>query len=105
MKQTLIVCLLTTHLIVKSQQNRIELVTRPAGYQARRLNIRDEETGGFVHTINGTACAVPRMIMALVEQVWSLTQHYYVSFIQSSGFYKQHYQGLRLLLFAVALEF
>lgn len=37
-------------------------------YQARRLNIRDEETGGFVHTINGTACAVPRMIMALVEQ-------------------------------------
>ena len=63
-------------------------MTRPADYQARRLNIRDEETGGFVHTINGTACAVPRMIMALVEQVWSLTQHCNVSFILSSGFYK-----------------
>ena len=36
-------------------------------YQSRRLNIKDEE-GRFVHTINGTACAVPRMIMALVEQ-------------------------------------
>ena len=37
-------------------------------YQSRRLNIRDADTGTFVHTINGTACAVPRMIMAIVEQ-------------------------------------
>jgi len=36
-------------------------------YQSRRLNIRDEN-GKFAHTINGTACAVPRMIMAIVEQ-------------------------------------
>ena len=36
-------------------------------YQSRRLNIRDER-GQFVHTINGTACAVPRMIMAILEQ-------------------------------------
>ena len=42
MKETLIVCLLTTHLIVKSQQNRIELVTRPAVHQPP---VHEEEDG------------------------------------------------------------
>jgi seryl-tRNA synthetase len=37
-------------------------------YQSRRLNIRDSTSGQFCHTINGTACAVPRMIMAICEQ-------------------------------------
>ena len=37
-------------------------------YQARRLNIRDSEMGQFCHTVNGTACAVPRMLMAICEQ-------------------------------------
>lgn len=48
-------------------------------YQARRLNIRyrpaggDAERGGkkaplrFVHTLNATACAVPRMLIAILE--------------------------------------
>lgn len=39
-------------------------------YQARRLNIRYRETQGdnrFVHTLNATACAVPRMIIAILE--------------------------------------
>lgn len=39
-------------------------------YQARRLNIRYREDQGdnrFVHTLNATACAVPRMIVALLE--------------------------------------
>ncbi|XP_062620947.1 serine--tRNA ligase, mitochondrial-like [Saccostrea cucullata] len=40
-------------------------------YQSRRLNIkyRDTEREGPVHveTVNGTACAVPRLIMAIVE--------------------------------------
>eukprot|EP00180_Rhodochaete_pulchella_P001469 Plantae.Rhodophyta-Rhodochaete_pulchella.ctg22793.p1 GENE.Plantae.Rhodophyta-Rhodochaete_pulchella.ctg22793~~Plantae.Rhodophyta-Rhodochaete_pulchella.ctg22793.p1 ORF type:complete len:473 (-),score=58.45 Plantae.Rhodophyta-Rhodochaete_pulchella.ctg22793:249-1532(-) len=39
-------------------------------YQARRLNIRYRESKGdnrFVHTLNGTACAVPRMIVAILE--------------------------------------
>ncbi|KAI5748245.1 hypothetical protein M8J77_023434 [Diaphorina citri] len=35
-------------------------------YQARRLNIRTED-GKFAHTLNGTACAIPRLLMALVE--------------------------------------
>mmetsp|Transcript_7123 Transcript_7123/g.21735 ORF Transcript_7123/g.21735 Transcript_7123/m.21735 type:complete len:469 (+) Transcript_7123:54-1460(+) len=39
-------------------------------YQARRLNIRYREGTGdnrFVHTLNGTACAVPRIIVAILE--------------------------------------
>uniref|UniRef100_A0A182NC43 serine--tRNA ligase n=1 Tax=Anopheles dirus TaxID=7168 RepID=A0A182NC43_9DIPT len=40
-------------------------------YQARRLGIRvrnatDERTA-FAHTVNGTACAIPRMLIALLE--------------------------------------
>lgn len=34
-------------------------------YQSRRLGIKSEK--GYVHTINGTACAVPRLILALLE--------------------------------------
>ncbi|XP_065833627.1 serine--tRNA ligase-like [Oscarella lobularis] len=41
-------------------------------YQARRLDIRYEQNIGrgkrkFVHTVNGTACAVPRTILAILE--------------------------------------
>lgn len=39
-------------------------------FQSRRLNIRYKHSDGnlqFAHTVNGTACAVPRMVMALLE--------------------------------------
>jgi len=36
-------------------------------YQARRLGVRDQG-GRYCHTVNGTACAVPRMIIAICEQ-------------------------------------
>ena len=44
-------------------------------FQARRLNVRyrarDQGSGGtkvrFVHTLNGTACAIGRMIIAIIE--------------------------------------
>ncbi|XP_028173552.1 serine--tRNA ligase, mitochondrial [Ostrinia furnacalis] len=38
-------------------------------YQSRRLHIKYEENKVFkyVHTLNGTACAVPRMLISLVE--------------------------------------
>eukprot|EP00276_Gloeochaete_wittrockiana_P004204 CAMPEP_0184659454 /NCGR_PEP_ID=MMETSP0308-20130426/29648_1 /TAXON_ID=38269 /ORGANISM="Gloeochaete witrockiana, Strain SAG 46.84" /LENGTH=465 /DNA_ID=CAMNT_0027099277 /DNA_START=167 /DNA_END=1564 /DNA_ORIENTATION=+ len=38
-------------------------------YQSRRLNIRYKAEDGtrFVHTLNGTACAVPRMIVSILE--------------------------------------
>lgn len=39
-------------------------------YQSRRLNIKfksNDGSLGYVHTVNGTACAVPRMLIALLE--------------------------------------
>ncbi|KAJ1980654.1 Serine--tRNA ligase, mitochondrial [Dimargaris verticillata] len=39
-------------------------------YQARRLNIRCRSSQGpveFAHTLNGTACAIPRLIIAILE--------------------------------------
>lgn len=38
-------------------------------YQARRLGIkyRDNDKFDFVHTLNGTACAIPRMLISIVE--------------------------------------
>lgn len=38
-------------------------------YQSRRLHIKytDNNTTNYVHTLNGTACAVPRMLIALLE--------------------------------------
>jgi seryl-tRNA synthetase len=43
--------------------------TNATDYQARRLSIRYRHAAGtrLVHTLNGTACAVPRMIVALLE--------------------------------------
>jgi len=43
--------------------------TNATDYQARRLRIRFRDGSGtrLVHTLNGTACAVGRMIVALVE--------------------------------------
>lgn len=40
-------------------------------FQSRRFNARTKNTTGrvFVHTLNGTACAVPRMIIAIMEQM------------------------------------
>ncbi|XP_059174325.1 serine--tRNA ligase, mitochondrial-like [Physella acuta] len=40
-------------------------------YQSRRLNIKYRSPSGtlkHVHTVNGTACAVPRMIISILEQ-------------------------------------
>lgn len=34
-------------------------------YQARRLNIKFDDE--FAHTVNGTACAIPRMLIAIIE--------------------------------------
>ncbi|KXN70785.1 serine-tRNA ligase [Conidiobolus coronatus NRRL 28638] len=42
-------------------------------YQSRRLNIRlpkqsTQKSPQFVHTLNGTACAIPRIIVSILEQ-------------------------------------
>lgn len=38
-------------------------------FQSRRLNIKCETPNGVLHahTVNGTACAIPRMIISLIE--------------------------------------
>lgn len=38
-------------------------------YQSRRLNIKyiNDNKLKYVHTLNGTACAIPRMLIALLE--------------------------------------
>lgn len=36
-------------------------------YQSRRLNIKIDATDEFAHTVNGTACAIPRMLIAIIE--------------------------------------
>lgn len=38
-------------------------------YQSRRLNIKSKEGTDlkYVHTLNGTACAIPRMLISLFE--------------------------------------
>ena len=40
-------------------------------FQSRRLNCRMKcgPNRVFVHTLNGTACAVPRMMIAIMEQM------------------------------------
>jgi seryl-tRNA synthetase len=43
-------------------------------FQSRRLNIKYKEDSSdsklFVHTLNGTACAVPRLLTCIVETNW-----------------------------------
>lgn len=38
-------------------------------FQSRRLNIKYEASDGtrYAHTVNGTACAIPRMLIAITE--------------------------------------
>lgn len=38
-------------------------------YQSRRLHIKyiDNNKENYVHTLNGTACAIPRMLITLLE--------------------------------------
>ena len=43
-------------------------------YQSKRLNISYFDSGSekkLVHTVNGTALAVPRIIMAIIENYWN----------------------------------
>lgn len=42
-------------------------------YQSRRLNIKSVDEHGnenFVHTLNGTACAIPRLLTCIIESNW-----------------------------------
>jgi seryl-tRNA synthetase len=54
----------------RKQFGEISSCSNCTDYQSRRLNIRykdDAKKLKFVHTLNGTACAIPRMLIAIVE--------------------------------------
>ncbi|KAF4319674.1 hypothetical protein G195_007026 [Phytophthora kernoviae 00238/432] len=57
----------------REEYGEVSSMSMCTDYQARRLNIRhkdpkDEEAGtSYVHTLNGTACAVPRLLISLWE--------------------------------------
>lgn len=55
-------------------------------FQSRRLGIRTKTAGdsasatlGFPFTLNGTACAIPRIIMALLEYGWNPAEPEYLN--------------------------
>jgi seryl-tRNA synthetase len=56
------------------QQKWLEVssISNFEGYQARRMNVRYRPTGGgkpeIVHTLNGSALALPRIVAAIIEQ-------------------------------------
>jgi len=55
----------------KNAYGEISSASDCTDYQSRRLNIRyrpvPKAPSEFVHTVNGTACAIPRMIISLLE--------------------------------------
>jgi seryl-tRNA synthetase len=54
----------------KGEWGEITSASNCTDYQARRLGIRFKDQGGknpFVHTLNGTALAVSRTLIALLE--------------------------------------
>lgn len=55
----------------RQEYGEISSLSYCTDYQARRLNIRHKafkkDSATFVHTLNGTGCAVPRLLIALLE--------------------------------------
>ncbi|XP_074651629.1 serine--tRNA ligase, mitochondrial-like [Tubulanus polymorphus] len=59
-----------TWMPAKQFYGEISSASNCTDFQSRRLGIKYRTPGGalrHVHTVNGTACAVPRLIMALIE--------------------------------------
>lgn len=67
-----------TYMIGRGMWGEISSCSNCTDYQARRLNMKLLHSDGseiFAHTINGTACAVPRMLIALVETYQTAKGH------------------------------
>ncbi|KAK7068862.1 seryl-tRNA synthetase [Halocaridina rubra] len=66
-------------------------------YQSRRLNICYEDNLGkqrFVHTVNGTACAIPRMLIALCETYQTKDGNIVIPFVL-----QPYVSGLKMIKF------
>ena len=65
-------------------------------YQSRRLHIRsvkkendsNEFLKSYVHTLNGTACAIPRMLTAIVESNWDAVIYFIIDFFINKFYFK-----------------
>uniref|UniRef100_A0A8C5S6I1 serine--tRNA ligase n=1 Tax=Laticauda laticaudata TaxID=8630 RepID=A0A8C5S6I1_LATLA len=54
----------------RNQYGEISSLSNCTDFQSRRLNImyyNEKEQLSFAHTVNGTACAIPRMLIAILE--------------------------------------
>lgn len=53
----------------RNKYGEISSCSNCTDYQSRRLHIkyRDNNVEKYAHTLNGTACAVPRMLISLIE--------------------------------------
>uniref|UniRef100_A0A670ZP85 serine--tRNA ligase n=1 Tax=Pseudonaja textilis TaxID=8673 RepID=A0A670ZP85_PSETE len=54
----------------RNQYGEISSLSNCTDFQSRRLNImyyNEKQQLSFAHTVNGTACAVPRMLIAILE--------------------------------------
>lgn len=53
----------------RNKYGEISSCSNCTDYQSRRLNIKyvNDNEKCYVHTLNGTACAIPRMLIALLE--------------------------------------
>ena len=57
----------------KQQYGEVSSASNCTSYQARRLNINylaEHNQKRLVHTVNGTALAVPRIVLCLLETGW-----------------------------------
>ena len=56
----------------RKEEGEISSVSNCTDYQALRLNIKYRTGKGnetdLVHTLNGTACAVPRLLLLILER-------------------------------------
>eukprot|EP00871_Galdieria_phlegrea_P002536 jgi/Galph1/3283/GphlegSOOS_G1993.1 len=62
----------------RMQYGEISSASNCTDYQARRLNIRYRDLKGnirHVHTLNATACAIPRIILAILENFQQTDGH------------------------------
>uniref|UniRef100_A0A8C6YAE7 serine--tRNA ligase n=1 Tax=Naja naja TaxID=35670 RepID=A0A8C6YAE7_NAJNA len=54
----------------RNQYGEISSLSNCTDFQSRRLNIMyydEKQQHSFAHTVNGTACAIPRMLIAILE--------------------------------------
>lgn len=58
----------------KDPWGEVSSLSNCTDYQSRRLNTRmkglDAKTNNFPYTLNGTACAVPRVLISILENGW-----------------------------------